>query len=173
MSLITNVGRVANALRLYKQYQTMYVGLGNSTAEWDNPKLPTPEVPTQSTLPGLLGMKKVTTTSLARLADSTTPTTAKTVLFGNRKFELVAVADAPARDGFYLYVEAKFEPTDFTSGTYRSVGLFTNPVFKDGVTGAVVPAGEITNQGTLEMYENRQAMSLGTATITQQFMIKG
>lgn len=173
MSTITNVGRVANALRLYKQASVMYIGLGNSASEWDNPKLPATEVSTQTELPALLGMKKVARISLARLADDTTPTTATKIKFDSRDFELVSVTDAPTKGGYYLFVEAKFEPTDFTGGTYRSIGLFTNPVFKEGVTGEVVPAGSITSQGTLEMYENRQTMSLGSASIAQQFMIKG
>ena len=170
MAVITKNGHVDNAVRLYNKARTMYVGLGNGKTEWSNASVPGTEDETLTELPELVGMRLATKVSLARPLPEGSEATS-TITYAGTVYELVAVGDAYQKDAEYLYVSAVINPSDLPAGSYRSIGLFTDPTFQDGVTGDAVDAGKIISQGTLHMYENRVSFDRTNASVNEQFMI--
>lgn len=170
MAVITNNGHVDNAVRLYNKARTMYVGLGNKTTEWSNPSVPGSEDVATTSLPELVGMRLATQVSLARpLPDG--EKAQNTITYAGVTYEIVAIADAYTKNAEYLYVSANIKPSELPAGKYRSVGLFTDPQFQDGVTGDAVDSTKVKSQGTLHMYENRVAFDRTNVTVNEQFLI--
>lgn len=70
MATLTNTSKVDNAIRLYKDAQNMYFGIGRSKTPWKDEQNPDVPQSTQSKIDELVGMKRVTDVSLAVKLDS-------------------------------------------------------------------------------------------------------
>lgn len=172
MALITKTGHIDNAMRLYNKASSMYVGFGNANTEWQDASKPPAENYDTKSLPELLGMHKVTKVSLATPLKSG-QTSDNTITYGGIKYQLVDFNSADSLNATFLYVSAVLEPDELGgTGTYRSVGLFTDTQVSSGVTSDAVPANKIVNQGRLQVVENRVAFNRSSVTVEEQFLIE-
>lgn len=170
MAILTNTAKVDNAIRLYKDAQSMYFGLGRSLTPWKDDSSPDIPDPSQSSLDELIGMKKVTSVSLAVPVSSQQGS--NTVSYAGNYYELVGIADAYTRGATFVYIASTILQTDFTAQTYRSVGLFNGPTFATGVIGDTVSAEYITNQGRLQVIDNISTKDRSGLDITQYVIIE-
>lgn len=169
MATLTDKSKVANAIRLYNEAQSMYLVLGGKNTEWPNSAVPTVPQPDTTSVPELIGLKRVSTVSLAR------PTTrtkgANVVSSGGQNYELVALADAYTYNATYVYIGTDILQDDFQDKVHRIVALTSNPTFSSGVTGAVIPYKYVTNQGTLQAIENVTATDMTGMDMTEFILI--
>ncbi len=170
MAILTNTSKVDNAIRLYKDAQSMYFGLGRSVTPWNDDSNPDTPNPSDTSINELIGMKKVTSVSLAVPVD--TQQGSNTVTYNGKYYELVGLADAYTRGAHYVYISANILQTDFKAKTYRSVGLFSQPVFKSGVVGDTVQSDYITSQGRLQAVDNISTKSRDGLDILQYILIE-
>lgn len=169
MAVLTDKAKVSNAIRLYKEAQSMYIALGGKTTEWPNPAVPTAPQSSTTAVPELIGLKAVTTVSLAR--PTTVTTGANIVSSAGQNYELVALSDAYTKSATYVYIATDIDQDDFQDKVHRVVALTSNPTFSNGVTGSVVPYNYVTNQGTLQVVENVVATDMTGMDMTEFIII--
>ena len=169
MATLTDKSKVSNAIRLYNEAQSMYLVLGGKNTEWPNPAVPTVPQSTTTTVPELIGLKRVSTVSLARPTNITTG--ANIVSSGGQNYELVSLANAYAYNATYVYIATDIGQDDFPDKVHRIIALTSNPTFTAGVTSAVVPYNYVTNQGTLQAIENVTATDMTGMDMTEFILI--
>lgn len=152
MAILTNNSKVDNALRLYKEAQTMFFAFGNSNTEWKDPATPPEPSASITSLDELVGIKKVSSVSLACTVDS--PTGQNVVSFGGQNYELVGLSDAYARNAHFVYITTVLKQNDFSVTTHRSVALTKQPVYDTSLTGDAIPAESVISQGSLQVVQN-------------------
>lgn len=171
MATVTNVGHVNNAIRLAQRVGNIYIGIGGSVA-WPNENKPPEEDIMTNEIPNLIGMKRAEVVSIARLIPDDENFNGTHIEYGGKRYELVPQSKAYEKQARFVYISATIAPDELSSDYYRVVGLLTNPIFKDGITGDVVPAESIISQGNLEMYENRKPVDRTSLKINEQFIIE-
>jgi len=172
MAIVTNNAHIASAIRLLHARPTMYLALGK-TSPWTDELNPPQETVDTGSLTELIGIKKVTDVQLCRFVESTEKPTGTTITYQGKTWEFITEANAYKNKTFYLYITTTVDGTDLPLGSYRQVGIITDPVLKAGVTTPSVPASSVTSQGTLHFYENRVAQSrTAEVTVKESFMIE-
>lgn len=169
MAVLTNLAKVDNAIRLYKDAQSMYFALGNYKTPWPggNPLDPSPS---QTSLSELVGLKKVTTVSLA--VETSASTGANIVTYKGTYYELIGLADAYTRGATFVYIASTILNADFEEPIFRSVALTANPTFKAGVTGDAVSAEFVTSQGRLQAIDNVVEIDRTGLDITEYVIVQ-
>ncbi|QKE56357.1 baseplate protein [Bacillus phage YungSlug] len=84
----------------------------------------------------------------------------------NTQWRVVSEAEAYTLNAKYVYIETTIQPTDFPSGEYRQVGVFTGTTRKSGVAVgklALLPS-EVQDAGKLEIIDNREKNIRNSAT---------
>lgn len=170
MAVLTDTSKVDNAIRLYKDAQSMYFGLGRSITPWKDDTSPDIPDPSSTTLDELIGMKRVTQVSLAVPVDSQSGS--NTITYDGKYYELIGIADAYKRGANFVYIASKILQTDFDANTYRSVGIFLQPTFTIGVTGDTVPAQYVVDQGRLQVIDNISEKNRNGLDILQYVLIE-
>lgn len=170
MGLVTIDGHVENAKRFFQGTGKYYIGIAN-----DNPKATEggfEESEDTRELQGLIGLKRVDRLSLAYLLPEG-ESRPNAIKHGGREYMLSTFEDAYDNDARYVFVSAKIKSDDFEFGSYAQVGLLSNPVFKQGVTGDAISTQNITSQGVLNVYENRDAVDKQPGvSFVEQLMIE-
>ena len=170
MAILTDISKIDNAIRLYKDAQSMYFSIGGSTTEWSSTVPPEP-LSTQNSIPELIGMKKVNNVSLAIKVD--TATGDNIISYNGNNFQLVGLADAYSKKATYVYIASTINSVDFSAPTYRIVGLTNNPAFKPGVTGDTIPSELITDEGNYQVIDNVSAVDRTSLDINEFVIIQG
>jgi len=170
MATLTDISKIDNAVRLYKDAQSMYFALGGSRTEWPSSTPPLP-VSSQQVVPELIGLKKVTKVSMAVKTSVASGT--NIVSYGGTNFELVGLADAYTKKATYVYISSSIVSADFEEPIYRIVALTSNPTFSTGVIGDAVPAKLVKNQGRLQAIDNVTAIDRSAIDINEFVIIQG
>ncbi len=169
MSVKTQVASTANAIRLYKDAQNMFFGFGNTVTEWSTPN--NPPLPDTSTnkINELAGIVKVSSVSLAKIADSSST---NTFLYGGISYEKVSLGDAYKKHATYVLISVNLDPDSLPTNVYRSVGLIESPQYSSSVTGSVVRPESIINQGNLLTIKYVPKVDYTGYTLTEQVLIE-
>lgn len=170
MATLTDTSKIDNAVRLYKDAQSMYFAIGGSKTEWPSSTPPLP-VSSQTNVPELVGLKKVTNVSMAVKTDKTTG--ANIISYGGINFELVGLADAYTKNATYVYISSNILSADFPDPIYRVVALTSSPTLAPGTIGDAIPANLVQNQGRLQVIDNVSAIDRSGIDINEFVIIQG
>ena len=170
MATLTSVAQIDNAIRLYKDAQSMYFAIGGSTTEWPNKDVPPIPPVNQETIPELIGVKKVSTVSLAIETTATTGT--NVVSYGGKNYQLVGLADAYTKGATFVYIASAISSSDFSSPIYRVVALTNGPTFSQNVVGDAIPASNVTSQGRLQVIDNIPAVDRSALNVNEFVIIE-
>lgn len=161
MATVTTIGHINNAIRFTQKIGNIYVGIGlGGTSK------------TNDTISNLYGLRRADMVSLARMIDPSENFSGSYISYGGNKYELISQGDAYKKNAHFIYVKASLAPDELNGNTYDTVGIYTDPKFKLGVTGDIVPSDSIESTGYLEMYDSREPVDRTTLKITEQFIIE-
>lgn len=161
MATVTATGHVNNAIRFTEKIGNIYVGIGAGGTSKN-----------QDSLANLYGLRRAEMVSLARLISPNENFSGSYVEYGGNKYELVSQNNAYNKDAHFIYIKASLSADELMGNTYDTVGVYTYPKFKQGVTGDVIPISAIDNPGYLEMYDSRASVDRSNLKITEQFIIE-
>ena len=169
MSIKTQVASVSNAVRLYKDAQSMFIGFGNKNTEWGTPSNPPLPVDDTTKLDELLGIARVSRVSLAKLADINST---NTFLYDGVSYEKVNLGDAYSKKATYVLVEVDIQTDSFDSNVYRSVGLLESPTYSNSAIGDILQPSSIVSQGNLLTVKYVPKVDFTGYTVTEQILIE-
>lgn len=173
MAIVTNQAHVANAIRLLKEREDMYLAIGKGITPWSNENNPPAEDASTTDISELIGMKKCETVSLARKVLQGEEPTGQVVDYEGERWLLVNEQDAYTENAHYLYIKATLRGAELPVGTYRQVGIYTGVEVKDGVTTTAVLPSELDSNGVLQFYANRSPMTRTNDILTiESWLVK-
>lgn len=161
MATVTTIGHINNAIRFTQKIGNIYIGIGvGGTSK------------TKDSINNLYGLRRAEIVSLARLIGPDENFSGSYVEYGGNKYELISQNNAYKQDAHFIYIKANLSPDELNGNTYDTVGVYTDPKFKQGVTGDIIPSSSIDNPGYLEMYDSREPVDRSAIKITEQFIIE-
>lgn len=161
MATVTTTGHINNAIRFTENIGDIYVGIGVGGTSKN-----------QDSIVNLYGLKRAEMVSLARLISPDDNFSGSYVEYGGNKYELISQNNAYSKNAHFIYIKASLAADEIKGNTYDTVGVYTYPKFKQGVTGDVIPISAIDNPGYLEMYDSRSPVDRSNLKITEQFIIE-
>lgn len=171
MAVVTNNGYVDNALRLYNKKDSAYIILGRSQTPWSDETKPDTEDPTATRIQEVQGLRKVTTASVCRVLADGEAALNPTISYGGTTWELVGADEAFITQASYVYFGALIDVNDFPGGTYRQVGLVTDVIPNAGINVSALTPDEVSDFGTLQMYQNTVPYNRTNTKVLEQFII--
>ncbi len=149
MAVTTYIGRSRRAL-LHKDNSTYWVAIGRTTA-WEDENVPPAETPGATDIEEAICFVQPQLASLCRPVNENGDFTHL-----GQQYAYVADEDALVEDGRFLYILAKFDPTEGQPyGEFRQTGIFCNLVPVAGYEQAqwLAPAN-VADRGVLEYLDN-------------------
>lgn len=171
MAVTTTRAHVNMALHIKSKVKTTYLGIGGSEPWDDEDNPPIPER-SREALETPIGYKKVNIVSLCSRVAEEEDASHNTVNYRGELWELIPDGEAHERGATHIYYETRIVGEELPTGAYRQVGIFTD---LEAVSGSPTPAllpAEVTDPGTLEFFDNRQAQNRTKETnIVERFII--
>ena len=161
MATVTTIGHINNAIRFTQKIGNIYVGIGLGGTSKPN-----------DTISNLYGLRRAEMVSLARMIEPSENFSGSYVTYGGNKYELISQNDAYKKNAHFIYIKASLAADEINGNTYDTVGVYTYPKFKQGVTGDVIPISAVDSPGYLEMYDSREPIDRSNLKITEQFIIE-
>ena len=161
MATVTTTGHINNAIRFTENIGNIYIGIGVGGTSKN-----------QDYLVNLYGLKRAEMVSLARLISPDEKFSGSYVEYSGNKYELVSKNNAYNKNAHFIYIKASLSADELKGTTYDTVGVYTYPKFKQGVTGDVIPINAVDSPGYLEMYDSRSPVDRSNLKITEQFIIE-
>ena len=161
MATVTATGHINNAIRFTQKIGNIYVGIGLGGTSKPN-----------DTISNLYGLRRAEMVSLARMIEPSENFSGSYVTYGGNKYELISQNDAYKKNAHFIYIKASLAADEINGNTYDTVGVYTYPKFKQGVTGDVIPISAVDSPGYLEMYDSREPIDRSNLKITEQFIIE-
>jgi hypothetical protein len=164
MAVKTNKFGVSRAVEFFNK--AIYFGIGK-TSPWtdeNNPPAPTPT----TTLSEVIGYRKADKVYLVVPHDGSSVPDGTIVIdySGGTQWKVVNELQAYDEGSSYIYIETSILPTDFPTGDYRQVGVFTGLMREAGVDAGkfhLLPS-EVQSSGVLEIVDNREKSTRNSNT---------
>jgi hypothetical protein len=156
MAIKTNKFGISRAVDFFKK--SIYFGIGK-TSEWDNESNP-PNPTFDASLEEPIGYRKADRVYLVVPHDGSTVPDGTTIIdySGGTQWKVVNEIQAFVEGANYIYIETSILPTDFPTGEYRQVGVFTGLERSSGVDAGkfhLLPS-EVDNEGVTEIIDYRE-----------------
>lgn len=157
------------ALGLVAKAESTYLAIGKTTA-WDNESIPPMAEDATLNIEEIIGYKKMGTVSICKPLGAEETTTYPTVKYKGTNWALIPTAKAKEEEAYHVYYTATIAGSELPPSEYRQVGVYTG-LTTSVKTPSVLPS-EVTKQGTLQFYDNRQRFNrTDKVTVTERFII--
>lgn len=173
MAIITRSSQVDVALYLMEKIDSVYLGLGRTSAWDDEDNPPVPDRETEH-LDELIGLKKINRMFLCKLATGGGDSGFDTIEYMGETWELIPNSLAHEEGATHVFFEARIEGSELPVGKYRQVGIYTGVTPEEGVSPnkATLLPEEVQDFGILEFYDNRQLQNrTADTTILERFIV--
>jgi hypothetical protein len=164
MAIKTSKFGVSRAVDFF--YKSVYFGIGKSSPWVDDNEPPAPNV--DSTLLEPVGYRKADKVYLVVPHDGSSVPDGTIVIdyTGGSQWKVVNEIQAYEEGASYIYIETSIQPSDFPTGDYRQVAVFTGLVRADGVDAgkAQLLPSEVEDEGIIQIVDNREPSTRNSST---------
>ena len=167
------------AINTKNDLSNLWMAMGRTTP-WQDEENPPQEDPTVTSLDDtILGYRRFDRALLVVPVDPTSPnppTGSGVISYKANQWEVVADADAYAKQARYVYLDAKITPGEdnFSYGVYRQVGLYHNLVPATGYESNVsLNPAQVADPGMLVGFDNNKSQRFtDNVSILEQIIVK-